>query len=92
MADDLKKEQPSHFASVRDSPQHKLQIKVPVALHFRFPFRELQTVHFAIDDYFLIMQLRDLYGLYPKNGSSLYYGEKTGLQYASTRFVQPVAL
>lgn len=44
----MRKEQPSHFASVRDSPQHKLQIKVPVALHFRFPFRELQSVHFAI--------------------------------------------
>jgi hypothetical protein len=66
MAADLKKEQPSHFASVRDSPQHKLQIKVPVALHFRFPFRELQTVHFAIDDYFLIIQLRDLYGFTKK--------------------------
>jgi hypothetical protein len=66
MAADLKKEQPSHFASVRDWPQHKLQIKVPVTLHFRFPFRELQTVHFAIDDYFLIIQLKDLFGFTQK--------------------------
>jgi hypothetical protein len=49
-AADLKKEQPSHFSSVRDSPQHRLQIKISVALHFRFPFRELQMVHFAIVD------------------------------------------
>lgn len=66
MAADVKKEQPAHFASVRDSPQHRLQTKVPVALHFRFPFRELQTVHFAIDDYFLIIELRDLYGFTQK--------------------------
>jgi hypothetical protein len=66
MATDVKKVQPAHFASVRDSPQHKLQTKVPVALHFRFPFRELQTVHFAIDDYFPIIQLIDLYGFTKK--------------------------
>lgn len=45
---------------MRDVPQHKLQINVPVTLHFRFPFRELQTVHFAIDVYFLVVMFRDL--------------------------------